>query len=274
MIARSKQICPECGHRNPTEEIGCVFCGRILQAALPPPQIVIRGPRWREPALFLGIGLLLAPVFTFAPLLQFMGWFLGSLCHETGHCAMGWLLGCPSIPAISLRGHAMAQHGPQSLLLCFAVWVALAASAWQFRHRRGLAYGLGGAALLYPLLAFTGARELLFLLGGHMGELVFALIFFERAISGGFLHSRPERAAHATVGWYLLGSNLWLTWGLLFDADVKAWYARSGSFGLTNDYIRLGRLLGVDLGTVAFLMLLAALAVLPAAGFLARRQRV
>lgn len=273
MIAKSRQVCPECGHRNRLEEIGCAFCGRILQTVLPRPEIVVRPPRWKEPAVFLAVGLVLAPVFTFTPILQFMGWFLGSLCHETGHCAVGWALGCPSFPAISLRGHAMASHGAQSVFLCLAIWAVVAWSAWQLRERRALAWVLGGAALLYPALAFTGARELLFLLGGHVGELVFAAIFFERAISGGFSHSGPERAAHATVGWYLLGSNLWLCWGLLFDAEVKAWYYRSGSFGLTNDYIRLGRRLGVDLGFVAFLMLAFALTVLPAAWLFARRPR-
>jgi hypothetical protein len=272
MIARMKVACPECGYRNGVGEMGCGFCGRVLERAPAPPEIIVRAPRSREPLLYLGIGLLLAPVFTFAPVLQFMGWFLGSLCHETGHCVLGWLAGCPSVPAISLRGHAMAQHGAQSTFLCVVLWGVLGWFAWQLRARGAWPWILGGAALLYPLFAFTGLREFCFLLGGHMGEMAFAGVFLARAISGGWTHSNAERAASATVGWYLLGSNLWLSWGLLFDAEVKAWYYRSGSFGLTNDYIRVGRILGVDLGVVAFGMLLIALAVLPLAWLAARAR--
>ena len=49
---------------------------------------------------YIVLGALLAPVFTFTPLLKFMGWFLGALVHETGHTAMAWLAGCPAFPAI------------------------------------------------------------------------------------------------------------------------------------------------------------------------------
>ena len=49
-------------------------------------------PLWGLPRsmAFLLMGVPLALVFTLTPVLQYMGWFLGSLTHETGHCAVAW----------------------------------------------------------------------------------------------------------------------------------------------------------------------------------------
>lgn len=232
----------------------------------------LRAEPMRVPLTFLGLGLLLAPVFTFTPLLRYMGWFLASLVHEMGHCAFSWLAGSWSFPAISLSGHAMASHGPQSIALCFVIWFTLGVSAWNLRQRRGWLIGLGAATLFYPLFAFTDLKETVFLVGGHVGELVFAGIFLWRAIVGGFTDSPVERALYAVLGFFLIGQNLWLAGGLMWSAEVQEWYASSGSFGLTNDYIRLARdVLRTELSTVAGVMFLAALTVLPASWFAARR---
>jgi hypothetical protein len=127
----------------------------------------------------------------------------------------------------------------------------------------------GAATLLYPAFAFTGMRDFFFLMGGHIGELALAALFFQRAIDGGFSDSAAERAAYATMAWFLMGQNVWLTGGLLWSAEVQAWYARSGSFGLTNDYIRVARdVLHVKLSVVAGFMLLVSLAPLPLAWLL------
>ena len=217
-------------------------------------------PALRDPKqtalAFLAVGLLLAPVFTFTPILGFMGWFLGALVHETGHTVIAWAAGCPAFPAISLQGHAMARHYDQSVALALVILVALAYTAYR---RRSL--WLGGVALAYPVFAFTGMREFMFLLGGHLGELTFATIFFWRAIVGGFGDSSPERACYATCAWFLFGVNAWLCGGLTFSDAAQVAYRSNGSFGLTNDYIRVANELGVGLGTVAFLMLLVTLAV-------------
>ncbi len=217
---------------------------------------------------FLLIGLVLAPVFSLTPLLQYMGWFLGSLTHEMGHTAVAWAAGCPAFPAIRLDGHAAAIHQAQSLPLALAVWCGLGYLAWQ---RRGAWFALPA---VYPLFAFTGLREFFFLCGGHLGELTFAAIFFWRALVGGYTDSASERAAHATVAWFLFFRNLFLSGGLLLSEAARAAYAANGSFGLRNDYIRIADdLLGVDLGVVAFFSLVLVLLVPAAAWFIAERRR-
>ena len=75
------------------------------------------------------------------------------------------------------------------------------------------------------------------------------------------------------MAWYLLLENLWLCGRLMFSPAGRAWYRGSGSFGLTNDYVRVANdLLGTSLETVAAGMFLVGLAVLPLSLLLARRK--
>ncbi len=224
------------------------------------------------PAFALLAGAALAPVLTFTPVLRYAGWFLGSLFHETGHAAAGWALGCAAYPAIRLDGHAAAVHAEWSAGIALLVTAALAALAWRQRGHRVRCGMLVAAALAQVLLAFTSAREAVFLAAGHLGEIAFAVFFLARGIAGGFTESLAERVAHAALSAYLLGRNLWLSGGLLWSEDVRVWYEDSGSFGLVNDYARLaGECFGVPLATVAAGSFVVAVAAVPAAVLLGRR---
>jgi hypothetical protein len=120
--------------------------------------------------------------------------------------------------------------------------------------------------VLYPALAFTGGKECLHLLAGHGGELAFATLCLWKTLDGGFTESRLERGLYGTLGWYLLGSNVRLCFGLMFSSSSREGYAENSSFGLTNDMIRVAEdVLGWRLQSVALLMLLVSLGVLPAA---------
>ena len=213
-----------------------------------------------NPLVYLGIGAVAAIAFTLTPLLKYMGWFLASLCHEAGHAAAAWAMGCPAVPAIRLDGHAAAVHGEQSRIFATCVLIAIAIYAWRMRSK-----ALGAVALAYPVFAFTGVRDAFFLLAGHLSEIAFAGVFFWRALVGGFTQTRAERVAYGACAWYLVLGNIWLAGGLIFSDSVRAWYRGSGSFGLENDYLRLAKSLHVGVGVVAFFMLLVALAALPVA---------
>jgi len=222
--------------------------------------------RSHEPWIYLGIGAITAPIFALTPLLGFMGWFLGSLVHEMGHSIVAWFFGMPAFPAISLEGHAVSMHSDQSLFLAFAVWAGLGALAWYRLEGRARWIALGLVGAIYPALAFTPAKECLHLLAGHGGELAFATLCLWKTLDGGFTESRLERGLYGTVGWYLLGSNAILCVRLVASASSREWYGENGSFGLTNDMIRVAEdVLGWSLPAVAGLVLLVALGVLPAA---------
>lgn len=241
--------CPRC-HRDAEEtDAACSLCGEVLRRApasgrahaAPVVEAVASPPRPGGRWTVLGVGVLLAPVLTLTPLLQYVGWFLGSLCHETGHVAVAWAMGCPAFPAIRLDGHVAAIHREQQPLLCAAVLGALLLFAWRARHhprRLGLAIAL---LVAYPFAAFTGVRDALFLLGGHLGELAFASILVLRGLDGGLSGSFAERCAHAGVAAYLVLRNARLAVGLLTTEAAREAYAESGSFGLVNDLLRFSR---------------------------------
>jgi hypothetical protein len=207
------------------------------------------------------VGAVLAPVLTVTPILRYVGWFLASLVHETGHCLAAWLVGCPAFPAIRLDGHAAAVHGPQQVVLLVAVWLGLGALAWRLRASRPALVSMLALLALHPLVALTRGREGLFLVSGHLGELGFATVFLWRGFTGGFTSSRVERGLYAMLGWFLVGRNAWLSAGLAWSDQAKATYASNGSFGLENDYVRLAReVLGCSTEAVALGMLLVAVA--------------
>lgn len=209
-----------------------------VEVALPP-AIRRRGPRVAVGWRYLVIGMVLALTFTLTPTLRFMGWFIGSLFHETGHVAFSWFVGCPAWPAISLRGHAAAFHQPQNPLIVALIGLGLVAGvviARQQGRHGALTLGLLAA---WPLLTFIeGLREVGFLLSGHLGELVFAGIFLWRARTGEAVEREAERPLYACVGWFLLVRNIVLTAGLTFTESARSLYMTNGSFGLTNDYDR------------------------------------
>ena len=220
---------------------------------------------------YLAIGAICAPIFGLTPVLQIMGWFLSALTHEMGHSVVGWFFGVPSFPAIRLDGHAVAVSTDQKVWMASMVMGLLVFGATRLSDRRLRNTCIGVVAVAYPLLAFTPIHELFILLGGHGGELAFACIAFWRAITGGFTSSNGERALYATVAWFLVADNLVLSLGLVFSAAARAHYATNGSFGLTNDYLRVANdVLGMPLPLVAFGMTLLALGTLPLAFGIAR----
>lgn len=216
---------------------------------------------WR----WMGIGAVLALIFTLTPFLRFIGWLIGSLFHETGHVVFAWYVGCPAFPAISLSGHAAAFHRPQSDMVVMTMGVLLvvgALFAYKQDRLKPLAFGL---LLAWPLFTFVdGARELGFLLSGHLGELVFAGVFLWRARTGEHVENEGSRPLYACLGWFLVARNVALAAGLVFSDAARAKYMGNGSFGLVNDYARVAHdVVDMPLEAVAAFMLLVALAVFP-----------
>jgi hypothetical protein len=259
----SPTVCPRCGRATETDARACTLCGevvrreaapprrteavaapalawqgRVIEAPGAPPRICGLPPR----AFVLLAGLVLAPVLTWTPLLRYMGWFLASLVHETGHSLAAWITGCPAFPAIRLDGHAAAVHRDPVALLQVVWAIALVAACWACRASPRRARIVGGVASLWALVTFAEApREAFFLWAGHLGELAFAGYALVQATRGGFSGSLAERCTHAAAGAYLVGRNVVLGFGLLTSASARSAYAGNGSFGLENDLVRVAR---------------------------------
>jgi hypothetical protein len=262
------------------------MCGRLLaRAAAPSPShvappsahaVVVLAADAIEPERILGlpagvacvgIGAVLAPVFGLTPLLSYMAWM--------GHCLFGLLLGTPMIPAIRLDGHAVSFHGADPPgIWAWITGLAYPIAGWQLRQHRGALIGLAAMTVVYPLCVFTAGKELFIILGGHLGEAMFATLALHRAITGGSTAHRAERIAYAVVGCELMRRNIALCFGLVTSAAARDHYAGNGSFGLTNDLIRAAEdVLHCALPTVGMLMLLVALLPLPVAAAIAWLRR-
>jgi hypothetical protein len=276
MQADDALVCALCGHlmRHATAAVGkTVFAPPAIDDGARDESSPAERRARIEPWFFLALGLATAPVFALTPILGFMGWFLASLVHEMGHAALAWFCGMPAVPAISLAGHAAAIHSDQVPLFVACVAALLAFGAWRIFEGRARWIALGLIAVFYPLIALTGLKELLHLLAGHGGELAFATLALWKALDGGFTDSRAERALYGTVGWYLLGKNALLCFGLMTSQSARSRYHQNGSFGLQNDLIRVANdVLGWPLEGVAFCMLVASVLVLPAAILLWRAR--
>lgn len=213
-----------------------------------------------------GVGAAASVAFLWIPFTAWMGWFLASLVHEMGHAACAWFFGMPAIPVISLAGEAAAVHQDQSTFLVACVTVALVVLAWRFLEGRTRWITIACVVPTYLALAFTDGKELLHLSAGHGSELVFAGVCLFRALDGGFTESAAERVTYAMLGWAIWARNVSLCFGLATSADARAQYEGSGSFGLTNDYLRIAHdVTNTSVSTVAVVMLLAAACVAPAA---------
>lgn len=212
----------------------------------------------------LSMGLLLAPVFTLTPFLQLVGWFFRALVHEMGHAAASWLIGAPAIPALGITAEAATVHGEQEPIAAFVIWGVLFALIYHKCAVPQRYIALGILSVLLPTLSFSSLSEAWHLLSGHLAELAVGGLFLGRAMSGGFSKSQVERALYATMGWSLIGQNLFLTAGLMTSASARAEYAANGSFGIENDYMRLADWAGTSLESCAMLMTLVAFVVAPA----------
>jgi hypothetical protein len=290
--------CAACGYANSADAPVCGLCGEVLgipapqggAAADPAPTHRAASPgldarpAWRdgfdeqqedrrpgeghgERLLTLGLGALIAPAFALLPIVSFMGWFLAALCHELGHSITAWAFAMPAYPAIRIDGNAVCIHEDQKTIVFLLIEAGWIAGAWFFRGRPALLAACAVGAVLYPALAsWVTIRELLFLVGGHLGELGFATVFLWRALDGGFSESRAERVLYAALGSYLVGAHAVLCFGLMTSAVARDAYAANGSFGLANDYIRVAEdVVGCGLPTVAAAMLLVTLVPIPLA---------
>ena len=278
--------CPSCGYGNEPEELSCALCGELLrtpdsrETVLPveytrAPVVTenrrIGGlPEW---AFYLLVGAPVALLFSRFSLriLSYIGWFLGALTHEMGHTASALFFGSFAYPAIRLDGHAAAFHQEPSLFAAACIWGALVWLAWHFRASRGWLILFASAALLYPVFALTDLKEYLHLAAGHLGELVFATIFFWRAMRGGFTANAAERPLYSALAWLWMGGNVLLFGSLVLSAESRMWYLTHGSFGLENDFVRIARMLSTSLPTVALPMLVMSFLPLPVAAWLSRR---
>ena len=296
--------CPRCAHRQVFDGPECERCGVVfarIPASPPPEPLAEREPAqpgsepepappyeppagvraalaiareqeprpneldargWRAAA----IGSALAVATLLMPFLQMLIQYMVVLIHELGHAAAGWAFGFPSIPAFDfLFGGGVTSHGARAPWLVALVVIAWTAGVWQVREHALLWRAGLGVLGIYGLALITGADDVLIIAMGHGAELLFAGLFFGRALTGVGCKVAAERPLYAWIAVYIVLFDLRFAWRLATSAVERANYGAAKGGGHWMDFSRLAAEFGVPLETVAISFLLATLAPLPLA---------
>lgn len=219
---------------------------------------------WQVTAAGLGLSLLLLAsegvAFLLSPLL--------TLVHEMGHAVTAWLFGYPAVPAFDFRyGGGVTLQGDRAGGIVLLIYTGLLVLAYLCRHHRLTLTCLGVFTLLYTLVAFSPLHEMLFVAMGHGFELIFAVIFLYRALSGWGCRYPIERPLYSMVGFFIVFFNLRFAWQLQFNPVFREMYLM-GKGGMDHDFVRLARdFFQTDLATIVglygfFVVLTAAIAFL------------
>lgn len=300
-------VCPRCSTESPDHATECPSCGivfskwkaresgartvtpsppgppaedpfrvpwKTLPAASgppPPPETLgITHPGWRAAA----IGLVMAWILTFFPLIKFILSPLTTLIHEIGHTSMLWLFGYPAVPAFDFGnggGVTMSEQTRSAVIV--AAWASGALGlGWHFRESKRVLAGLGVAALIY-LAMFNRIGEVLAItLGGHGGEIAFATLFLYRGLTGWGCKVETERPLYAFIAFMILFSSIQLGWSLRGPTLERNWYLE-GKGGLDNDLVTGAQILRTTLGGIAGGLIAISLLTIPAAFFAAAHRK-
>ena len=173
------------------------------------------------------------------PMVHYILYALGILCHETGHTVVALLTGHLAIPSFDLQnGGGFTHILGRSWWLTLLVFVLIADLARRYRDQPPvpLLCAVGGAILL--LLILTGWDEPLGLEMGHGGQLVAGGIFLYRGLTGVAEVYPGERWLYGFVGWSLILDVVSLCWRLTHDQATLNTYLL-GHGNVDNDFVRL-----------------------------------
>ena len=213
--------------------------------------------------IFLAILVSLSGQVTF-----FLSYFI-IVVHELGHAFTAWSFGYAAVPAFDFLygGGVTLQLENRFLLLVMAVWGSIGWLFWRYRRNPLTSRWLLASVALYSLAYFTPIHKILGIAMGHGFELLFAILFLYRGLSGAGCRYSIERPLYVMLAVFTVFRGIRFSWQLLFDANFRSLYAYGKGGLLDNDFIRLAQNpWGISLSAVTGLFLLACL-LAPALGW-------
>ncbi len=223
----------------------------------------------------LGAGFLLALAVFFLPFLNRLFHYLLVLLHEFGHAFWGWLFGYFCVPAFTGQygGGVTSINDNQNILIIIGVYFIFAFFFYLNRNNIKGILVLCALTLVYSLCAFTHVHNLIVIFMGHGSELIFAGIFFYRAISGRSIVKGAEQPLYAFAGFYIEFNNIKFAWKVIRNPVDRIMYDTDALAGHANDFSVIAKdYLHIRLETV-FIFFLCCTALPPILAFLMHRYR-
>ena len=208
--------------------------GQARAPVLPDDDITADGRIGPTELKILGVGLAIAIIAFAIPLLRFVFFPIDILLHELGHTIVGWLMGYPSIPSFDfVYGGGLTRHAGFQAILALAVAGGFAYLAYTFRgNSRTLAIVVACFLVWLFFVSSEWRREIAFGAAGHIGECVFAGIFFYMALAGiGWRIPELERPLGAFIAFFIEFNMLSFCINLMHDQDFLEVY-REGKGGM------------------------------------------
>jgi hypothetical protein len=197
----------------------------------------------KEGWIALAIGLPLAIFVYYIQYLRFIMSYVNILVHELGHAFFSWIFGFWAVPAFDFTyggGKAPMNLDDRYIWVLALVYFGL---IWLFYMNRKKIIPLILIVLLtlfYTLCAFTSCHKLIILFMGHGTELVFAGIFFYRAISGTAIVNDLERPLYAMLAFFIEIKSIMFGIKLLTDPVERIMYEQGMTTGGdANDFTRI-----------------------------------
>jgi hypothetical protein len=228
--------CPHCARSQHRANTACVGCGEPLASALfgsAKPRLSGAARR----ALAIGAGL--AVVLSLVPFTRILFFPLITIVHELGHAVTAWLFGYPAIPAFDFgEGGGVTMTQDRVLPLLLVPYGLFATALWAVRRHVPTVLGVLILGAVYSRMAFTDSHKAAILVMGHGTELLIALVFLHRAMSGTTLLQADERPAYAMCGFLIWLHDVQFAWTLSRSSEAQAAYGE-GKSSVENDFVVL-----------------------------------
>ena len=191
--------------------------------------------------------------------LAFMIYTLKIILHESSHAATAWLLAPLAVPQFDLQygGGGVTPHLGRQPVLVVGIYVVMGYLAYLSRDSRRALVGWAVVAAVYAVAVADPTHDLLITAMGHAGELVFAALFLNRALSGTQILTPVERPLYAMLGCYLVLIDVRFAVRLIVAGSARTAYGDAMGGGHRVDFDRLAATLHCPFQAVAAAFLLA-----------------
>lgn len=215
----------------------------------------------------LGLGLAIALVAYFIPLIHHTFATFMTLVHEMGHTIVNWLFGYPAFPAFDLMyGGGITINVGRNWAIVAAIYAGLGYLVYVYRRNALTVFFLGCLMLLHLVFSLTDAHRVLVLFMGHGTELIIAVLFLYRAMSGSAVVHSVERPLYAGIGLWIFLYDTTFAFKLFSSHMARMYYEDAKGGGHWMDFSRIAEdFLHVSLSGVALFFLVCCLAVIPLA---------